>query len=394
MKINIITIIKKEFARFFKDPRMVLSTIILPGLLIYVLYSFMGSGLMDSFSTDETYEPKVSVCHMPESMAPVFEELSFSITEVTEEQLEEEKAGIQNKSGDLLIVFPQDFDAQVAAYESLGNSRPAPEVKIYYNSSETESQAAYQTAVEVLDQYEATLSNKFDVNRSEELFDMATEKDTTGQIFAMLVPMLLMIFIFSSCMSVAPEAIAGEKERGTIATLLVTPIKRSELAFGKIISLSVISLLGGLSSFLGTMFSMPKLMGAASDSMDLTVYTPTDYVLLLLVVLSSVLIIISLISIISAFSKSVKEASTAVMPLMVLVMLISITSMMGGGAPEELFWYFVPLYNSVQCMSGIFSFTYTVPNMVAAIASNFVYAAILAFVLARLFNNEKVMFSR
>ena len=45
-------------------------------------------------------------------------------------------------------------------------------------------------------------------------------------------------------MAVAPESIVGEKERGTIATLLVTPMKRSELAVGKVLSLSVIGLFG------------------------------------------------------------------------------------------------------------------------------------------------------
>ena len=92
-----------------------------------------------------------------------------------------------------------------------------------------------------LDTYESALANKFDVNPGEEVYDMATEEDLSAQVFSMMVPMLLMIFLFSGCMAVAPESIAGEKERGTIATLLVTPVKRSHLAVGKIISLSVIT---------------------------------------------------------------------------------------------------------------------------------------------------------
>lgn len=70
-------------------------------------------------------------------------------------------------------------------------------------------------------------------------------------IFSSMLPMLLMIFLFTGCMSVAPESIAGEKERGTIATLLVTPVKRSHIAIGKIIALSIIALLSGISSTLG-----------------------------------------------------------------------------------------------------------------------------------------------
>ena len=66
-----------------------------------------------------------------------------------------------------------------------------------------------------------------------------------------MMPLLILVFLFSGCMAIAPESIAGEKERGTIATILVTPIRRSELALGKIFSLSIIALLSGLSSTVG-----------------------------------------------------------------------------------------------------------------------------------------------
>ena len=74
------------------------------------------------------------------------------------------------------------------------------------------------------------MANKFDINAGEEAYDCATKEDVVGQIFSMMLPMLMMIFLFSGCMAVAPESIAGEKERGTNATLLVTPMKRSSLA--------------------------------------------------------------------------------------------------------------------------------------------------------------------
>lgn len=162
-------------------------------------------------------------------------------------------------------------------------------------------------------------------------------------------------------MAVAPESIVGEKERGTIATLLVTPMKRSELAVGKVLSLSVIGLLGGVSSFIGTMLALPNLMGGAAleddsmtGAMSAAVYSGTDYVLLLFVILSTVLVIIGAISLMSGLAKSVKEAGTMVSPLMIVVMLIGVSTMFGDGAPKEVYWYLIPFYNSVQCMNGIF----------------------------------------
>lgn len=64
---NILTIIKKEFARFFKDRRLILTTLILPGLLIYLVYSFMGSGLLKQVQTDENYVTQVYTINAPDS---------------------------------------------------------------------------------------------------------------------------------------------------------------------------------------------------------------------------------------------------------------------------------------------------------------------------------------
>ena len=50
---NILTIMKKEFARFFKDKRLCFTTILMPGLLIYIIYSFMGSALTDMYTVDD-----------------------------------------------------------------------------------------------------------------------------------------------------------------------------------------------------------------------------------------------------------------------------------------------------------------------------------------------------
>lgn len=394
MSKNMITIIKKEFARFFGDRRMVLTTIFLPGIMIYVLYSFMGNMMMKQFTTSDDYVYQIEAVSLPASMEFLKTQEMFEVKEVDAAEEADAKALVETQEADLLLVFPGEFDQKVAAYDCTATTDAAPDIQIYYNSVSTESSAAYQMVCAMLDEYETALSNKFDINAEEEIcYDMATEKDTSAQFFSMMLPMLMMMFLFSGCMAIAPESIAGEKERGTIATLLVTPMKRSELAIGKIISLSVIGLLSGFSSFVGTMLSLPNLMGAAADEMSASVYGISDYVFLLVMILSTVLVIIGAISVISGFAKSVKEAGTAVSPLMILVMVLSVTTMMGGGAPEEPYLYLIPLYNSVQCMNGIFSFTMLPVNFVITVVSNLVYTGILVFILTKMFDSEKIMYN-
>jgi sodium transport system permease protein len=81
------------------------------------------------------------------------------------------------------------------------------------------------------------------------------------------------------------------------------------------------------------------------------------------------------------------------MPLMIVVMLIGISAMFGNGAQANTALYFVPLYNSVQCMVGIFSFSYDPVHIIVTMATNIAVSALFMYVLARMFNSEKVMFS-
>jgi sodium transport system permease protein len=393
MKNNIMTIIKKEFVRFFGDKRLVFTTILMPGIMIYALYTFMGQGLMKQLQPDKAYVYEISVENMPQSLKPAFDQLKADVKAVDSDKADAVETKLKDKGTDLLVVFPKDFDTAVAAYDSQKTKNPAPQIQMYYNSTKTESQTAYQMLTQMFDNYEASLSNKFDINSGNTKYDMASDKDETGKFFGMMLPMLMMMFLYSGCMAIAPESIAGEKERGTIATLLVTPMKRSQLAIGKIISLGVIGLLSGLSSFVGTMLSLPNLMGGdGSKAMNASVYQPLDYVVLLLVILTTVLVMVSAMSLISAFAKSVKEAGTTIIPLMVVILVVAVSSMMSNGAPKEPYWYLIPFYNSVQCMNGIFSFTYVPVNVALTLVSNLIYSLILAAGLAKVFDSEKIMY--
>lgn len=386
MKTGILTILKKELARFFGDKRMAITTILLPGILIYVLYSFMGSALAEQFSADDATPPTVAAVHLPASIAP----LLLDATQLSEtEDLDAAKTAITAQALDALLVFPVEFDAQVAAYD-VASGTPAPSIELYYNSASSNSDAARTLLITLLDSYESSITNKFDVNSD---FDLISAADETGSVFSTMLPMLLMIFLFSGCMAVAPESIAGEKERGTIATLLITPIGRSEIALGKIAALSIIALLSGFSSATGTILSLPKLMGSAADISG-SAYALQDYLLLGAVILSTVLVLVTLISVVSAFAKTIKEAQTMVMPLMILVMFLGITAMFGNGAHAETGYYFIPLYNSVQCMTGVLSFDISSLHILITVGSNILCAAVGVWILTKMFRSERIIFSK
>ena len=393
MKNNVLTIIKKELARFFGDKRMVFVTVLMPGLMIYVIYCLMGDFMMDAFLPDEEYVGTAYVQNFPEELADSLKEISVEWNYLgTEDAVENVKTQIREKETDLLVIFPENFTDIVSAYD-VTSGEAAPNVEVYYNSTKTESQQLAMNVSGLLDAYEASMSNKFDVNAGEEIYDCATEKDTTGRILSMMMPMLLMIFLYSGCISVAPESIAGEKERGTIATMLVTPMKRSSLAVGKILSLSIIALMSGLSSFLGTFLSLPKLLGTGETGINANVYTISDYALLLMIIFSTVLVMVGVISLVSALAKSTKEAGTMVSPLMILIMLLSLAPMFIGEGTKSIFLFLIPLFNSAVCMNGIFSFTYEPMQVVVTIVMNLFFTGIMTYLLKKMFDSEKLMFA-
>ncbi len=394
-KSNIWTIVRKEFARFFGDRSLVFTTILMPGLLIYFIYSVMGDNLGKMMDRDTP--AAVYVDNLPPSLQPMFDSLPLEVITSDFNAIALIGDSLGNKDCNLIYVsFPAQFDSLMAAYDPQ-SGLAAPNVRIYHNSASNNSENAYTLLTTQLDTWESSLCNRFDINavleETPETFDMASEKDVVGNILAELFPMLLLMLLFSGCMSVAPTSIAGEKERGTIATLLVTPMHRSELAIGKILSLSVFALLSGISSFLGIILSLPKLMQA--DDLNITVpYTGSDYMMLLLILLSTVLVMISVISIISAYAKNVKQAGTLVMPLMIIVLFIGLMPMLGDGAAESWVLYLIPFYNSVQSMSAIFGNELTAMPAVLTTVSNLAYSVLAVFVLTRLFNSEKVMFGK
>lgn len=372
------TIFRKELARFFGDKRMVITSLLLPGLLIYVLYSFMGSAFMSG--SEETQIPVVALNTLPTSVEQAFTaicDLRFAAEDELQDLVTDEEV-------DIAVLFPDDFDAAVAAYET--GKGTAPSVELYFNSASEQSQTAMSMMTFLLEGYETTLANKFDVS----VQDFASEEDATTQIFAMMLPMLLMSFLYSGCVAVAPESIAGEKERGTIATLLITPIGRNEIALGKILALSLIAVLSGASSAIGTILSLPKLMGTDFSASP---YTASDYALLALVILSTVLLLVTLISLISAYAKSTKEAQMMATPLMVLSMFTGIMAMTGGGATSTTALYFLPLYNSAQCMVGIFSLGEVGLPVLLTVLSNLAFAAAGIFLLTKIFRSEKILHS-
>lgn len=382
-------LIKKELYRFWQEKRLVFSTIIMPGLLIFIMYQLMGTAMTHQYTRTTTYY-KVQYCGEEETFKAVFPDGQMVGEQILQQDIDKAKKLLKKEKLDLLVVIPDDFINKAKVYD-VTTKEKAPDIALYYNSTNANSQSAYQHGISLLNVFEKSLSNKFDINAGTEKFDIAQKKEQSGKFLGMMLPFLILVFLYSGCVNIAPDSIAGEKERGILASVLVTPMKRSYIAISKIIALSIICILSAISSSVGTLLSLPKIsMGAANIGSKIE-YSTLDILLFIFTLLSTALLLVGLICVLSAFAKSVKEAQSYMMPLLLLIMLVGVSGMLQNKNVISIKYAFVPLYNSVQSMVGIFTFHTSLTFCLVSIIVNIIATAICSLVLARLYCSEQVI---
>ena len=401
---SIFTIVKKELKRSFTDVRVLLG-MLLPGLIIFFMYTFMGSIISNVEQKQTSYKNFiVRIENLPEDekIKNFFKDNKYEITDIytdvdttTPISKEDFMTKISDKEADLYIYYPENF-LEMAEAHRLDETKPIPNVEMYYNSSKDESSMIYSEYEAFLIGYETSKCNMFDINNPESgiVYNLAKKDDASKKFLSMMLPFLLIIFLFSGALSFCADSFAGEKERGTMATLLMTPTKRSHIAIGKIIALSVMALVSATASFLGILFSLPKMLGSASSQFNFNVYGAGTYVLLFLVIISVTLLFIAVLAIISAFAKSVREASSLSLPVMILVMLIGVSGFMSTGAATNPVYYLIPVYNAVQSLTAILSTNVNSLCLLICVLSNLFYVFVIVFLLAKMLNSEKIMFKK
>lgn len=388
MKNNILTITGKEFHRFFHDKRLIMS-MIMPALVLFILYSFIIPKIM--MASTEKALPTLYAVNLPSDLKSDISSLKCTLVEGTDSDKADYTKKLSVNDSSLLIVFPSNFTEEVKSYD-VSSGKDAPNIELYYNSVSDAAGAIHGELIDELDKYESSMSNKFDVDRGIK-GDMATTQDITGMIFSKIMPMLLIILLFSGCMSFAPDSIAGEKERGTIATMLVTPIKRYEIVVGKIIAFGTIAVLSGGLTFAAVASSLPKMIGASGGGISFSGYSASAYFFILLTILSTALLMVSAVALISTYAKTTKEAMSLVLPLYFVVVIVAMASMQSGVTANR-FMFVLPFYSSMESLTGVFSYSFSAANILLSTITNLIYTAILIFATAKMFNSERAMFSK
>lgn len=371
------TVMRKELARVFKDSKLILTVILLPGLLLFTLYSLMGNFMNTTEEILVPFEIHYNQ-HIDQSFIDDLGEIK------TEDGSIIKLIKYEGETEDLKSLIEE---GKIQTYLSINDINNTKAISIQYNSDKIQSTYAAMYLESHLKNYVSIADQSYYLSSP---ISIISDEETVSRIVSSMLPFLIMTFLFQGAMAVGPESIAGDKERGTISTLLATPTKRSNIAIGKIFSLSILSILSAISSFIGVIFSMDALV----QNDNAISYKPSEYLIILLIIICTVILIISLIAVLSATAKNIKEASMISMPLMLVSMVVGVMTMSSNTATTNTLSYLIPLYNSAQGLVAAFNQQVNVTNLLLIILSNFVYAIIFGYILTKQFNSEKIMFAK
>jgi sodium transport system permease protein len=396
-------ILSKELKRVFGDKKMVFSLFILPIILIAGIYGMMFFLVDKQKSSINEHVSEVFVQNMPDN----FSELMSKHTECNinvipaGESVESYKDGLLDGTYDLVVVFPENF------YENFKNADAGsalPDIKTFYNPSENNSgEARTRFTGTYLEEYKQILLKErfgsldyamvFSVDADNPDMIVQDKDKATGKILGSIIPYLITILIFAGAMGLGVDTIAGEKERGTIANLLISPIKRVDIIMGKIVSLAIVSVLSAavyVISFIGSAVVLSGMggMGEMVNGLSLN-FTTVQIIQFVVLLLGLVLLYVGIIGFVSLLAKNVKEAQSFIMPVYIIVMFAGMITMYSGDVTSGS--YMIPVYNTSAAFKGIFERTITMNQYLTSTIITYAFAGVMVWLMAKAMNSEKIM---
>ena len=413
----ILTLYKKEILDLLRDKKTIIVMILIP-LFLYPAM-MLGTLLVMQGIVKESESKEYKIAMVESGVADkVFEILSddkdkydYKFQRMDYKDEEEAKTALKEKKVDLVVVSGDYTSSEKLTasdkIESLYDTDDLFMVKCYNLSSNTNSASAYQYVSEILRAY----SNEVREKAFHDLFgesegilnpvdlsveSISTSEQNAGSVIGMVLPFLLIISILTGAIYPAIDATAGERERGTLETIMTLPVKKSDVMISKFLSVSTIAVFSAFLNLL-SMFAMTFYMYKTMDmqnlgfkSFDMKLFIPAFVSLLIcLPVFSMFSSAISLC--VCIFAKSFKEANNITSPILIIFMFAAMASVMPNVELSSA-TALIPVTNISLLIKSVFSLDYDYHLMLIVLLSNLVYCILLVIVMSTLFSSEEVLF--
>lgn len=315
-------------------------------------------------------------------------------------------ASIRGKAADCVVEIPADFDPHGAGMDSA-------QLGIYYDEQEFRSDAAERKVRRLLLDWRDSLSVVLlgeagvDAPRAQYMLkpfwvnslNIAPAEKQSGFLLAMMLPYMIVLMVMLGAMYPAIDLTAGEKERGTLETILASPAGRLEIAAGKFLCVFtaalVTVLLGALSMTITSSFGFANLDESTAQAGAGLALNPASLGVVVLMMIPTAVLFSAALLALAVMARSYKEAQSYVSPLMFIVIIPSMVAFMPG-LELNAAWAFVPVSNiALAVRSALLTsrgegFAWPLYGMV--FLSTSIYAGFALFVVRQMFNKESVLF--
>jgi len=395
---NIMVVYRKELTDSLRDRRTLISMVVVPIVIFPLMSIGMGTFVAKMMIKAKDEVPKVMILNGQNSPHVVADLKSLSGIEFVP-SADDYKQEISEKKIRAAVDIPSDFDATVEQ----GN--PAT-VNIYDYSGDLKSGFAADKIEKYLKDLQretvqkrlearklpATLVEPFEV----ETQNVAPQEKVTGAAIGGFLPYFIIVLCLMGATYPAIDLTAGEKERGTIETILCSPVPRTDIVLGKFLMVVTAALCTAVLAIIsmGTSFHVAKQMLAqtegAKDLLNFTIGMKTIGAVFLMVLPVAVLFASALIAI-ALMAKSYKEAQSYIAPLTILVILPAVAGLMPG-VEFNARMALIPILNTSLVCKEIVAGTYHWNYIAIIFASTCVYASAALYVAVSLFKREDVLF--
>jgi len=391
---KVLTIYKKEMLDLLRDKRTVITSIILP----IILYPIIMIGFSSIMSRQEL--------KVEESQAFVY--IEDSITDKTSLEIVSAISEIENfylheKSSDPdSLLSSKGIQAIITINEIVNkDGYPVYNVVVSYDKAEDKSQITYRKIKDTLNKLEKEFVTKRlkTIQISESILNavnveednVASPKKMFGFTLGKLLPYFLIMITVSSGAVVAADLVAGEKERGTLETLLVSAAHRNELVLGKYLTIITFSLATVLLNLFSMYFSMKNVLGQSGLDTSSINIPVSNFALIFIAMLPLITMFAAILLSISTYSRNMKEANTYLSPLMIVAMMMALISTFPG-IDLNLGLSLIPVVNISLLFKEIMMENFNFLHFFLTIGSTLILDAVGIFLCVKLFNNESVLF--
>ena len=399
----IFTLLKKELTDIFRDTKTIIIMVIVP-LILYPLV-FLGSLLLTSSllkeSTVKTYNVAIvsTTAETTQNIRSLLDdalskhEYHFHTEEINSS--EDYEKLIRDEKFDVIIVpentendYPDITIHSLTSSNKSGTARSMVDV-VFSDYSDDIIEERFKDA---LDNYDTLKEEPFKLEKK----DYSSKEETTGMLIGYIMPFMMIISVLMGAFTVAIDISVGEKERGTLETLITLPISNTQMMISKFLAVTIFALfsvaINILSfAFMGIfIFNSMEYAKTFVGEFKFTQFIPSILLMFVLLVLFT-MFVSSVCLCVDFMAKSVKEANNLTTPLMLILMTGAGMSVLPG-VKLNFGLALVPILNVSLLIKELFMLNFDVSLVAVVFAATIIHTTIAIYIMTKVFSSENILF--